>query len=124
MGATHNPDLTPDVTHLVVGSINTPKYKYVAKARPDVKVVLPGFVKAVRRSWMAGEDTDVQAMERTWRVPTLFKLTICLTGFGDREFFKFKHPPKKANSSGLPILLRLVPLKIWSIRLKLTVCVV
>ena len=31
MGATHKLDLTGEVTHLIVGDIDTPKYKYVAK---------------------------------------------------------------------------------------------
>lgn len=85
MGADHKYDLTSDVTHLVVGSIDTPKYKYVAKERADVKVVVPEFIEAVRRSWMEGGDTDVAALEVAYKVPTFFGLRICVTGFEDRR---------------------------------------
>ncbi|KAJ9637879.1 protein kinase activating protein dpb11 [Coniosporium tulheliwenetii] len=83
MGAIHKYDLTSDVTHLIVGNIDTPKYKYVAKNRPDVKVVTPAWVGAVRDSWMEGGDTDVEALENEYRVPTFSGLRICVTGFED-----------------------------------------
>jgi DNA replication regulator DPB11 len=86
MGAEHQLDLTSDVTHLLVGDINTPKYKYVAKEREDVKVLSPDWVEAVRESWMKGGDTDVEALEREYRLPTFEGLSICLTGFDDRMF--------------------------------------
>jgi len=84
MGADHKYDLTSDVTHLMVGNVDTPKYKYVAKERPDVKVVTPAFIEAVRLSWMEGGDTDVAALEVEYKVPTFFGLRICVTGFEDR----------------------------------------
>lgn len=84
MGAEHKFDLTSDVTHLIVGSLDTTKYKYVAKERPDVKVVLPGFVDAVKESWMKGGTTDVEALEQEYRVPTLQGLIICVTGIENR----------------------------------------
>ena len=84
MGAQHTLDLTSDVTHLLVGSISTPKYNYVAKERPDIKVVSSEWVEAVRQSWMAGGETDVEDLEQTHRVPPLYGLTICITGFNDR----------------------------------------
>ncbi|KAF2453635.1 BRCT domain-containing protein [Lineolata rhizophorae] len=83
MGACHNYDLTGDVTHLLVGSIDSQKYKYVAKQRPDVKVVLPEWIDAVRESWMQGGGTDVAALEAEYRAPALFGLRICVTGFED-----------------------------------------
>lgn len=85
MGAVHKLDLTSDVTHLIVGNVDTPKYKYVAKERPDVKVVLAEWVDAVRDSWMQGGDTNVAALEEEYRVPTFFGLRICLTGFEDSK---------------------------------------
>lgn len=81
MGAEHKYDLTSDVTHLIVGGVDTTKYKYVAKERPDVKAVLPGFVDAVKDSWMLGGATDVAALEMEYRVPTFQGLLICVTGF-------------------------------------------
>lgn len=83
MGAEHKLDLTSDVTHLIVGETNTPKYKYVAKERDDVKVIKPEWVEAVRQSWMQAEEVDVQALEEQYRFPTLAGLTVCVTGFED-----------------------------------------
>lgn len=85
MGAAYIYDLTSDVTHLLVGNIDTPKYKYVAKDRPDVVVVTTAWLEAVRASWMKGGETDVAALEKEHRVPTFFNLKICLTGFDDSE---------------------------------------
>src|SRR5215469_8431285 len=85
MGAEHKYDLTSDVTHLIIGSVATNKYRYVAKERPDVKVLLPSFVEAVREAWLVGAEPDVEALEIDHRAPTLFGLRICLTGFEDCE---------------------------------------
>ncbi|OCK82340.1 hypothetical protein K432DRAFT_402994 [Lepidopterella palustris CBS 459.81] len=85
MGAVHKYDLTSDVTHLVVGNIDTPKYKYVARERPDVIVVTPAWLEAVRLSWMEGGDTDVVALEQEHRVPTFQGLKICVTGFDENS---------------------------------------
>lgn len=86
MGAVHKFDLTSDVTHLIVGEANTPKYKYVAKERSDVVVVTPEWVNAVRESWMEGGDTDIHGLEDKYRFPTFGGLSICVTGFEDRRF--------------------------------------
>lgn len=86
MGATHKFDLTSDVTHLIVGETNTPKYKFVAKARSDVVVVKPEWVNAVREPWMAGDDIDLQWLEEQYRFPIFGGLSICVTGFDDRRF--------------------------------------
>jgi DNA replication regulator DPB11 len=73
------------VTHLVIGgSVDTPKYKYVARERPDVKVVLPEFVAAVKESWMQGGGTDVEAIEMAYRAPALKGLIVCVTGIENR----------------------------------------
>ncbi len=84
MGAVHKLDLTSDVTHLIVGDTDTPKYKFVAKERPDVKCVLPSWIEAVRVSWLEGGDTDVEGLEREYRLPTFTSLRLCVTGFDDR----------------------------------------
>lgn len=84
MGAIHKLDLTSDVTHLIVGEIDTPKYKYVAKERPDVKVLDVHWIEAVRRLWIKNEETDVRALEVEHRLPTFAGLRISLTGFVDR----------------------------------------
>ncbi|RAH76986.1 subunit of DNA polymerase II [Aspergillus japonicus CBS 114.51] len=83
MGATHKFDLTSDVTHLLIGEVNTPKYKFVARERADVTVLKPDWVEAVRQSWMQGGDTDIRALEAAYRFPVFGGLSICITGFED-----------------------------------------
>lgn len=85
MGATHKFDLTSDVTHLLVGETNTPKYKYVARERSDVVVLMPEWIEAVRQSWIQGGDTDIKALEEQYKFPTFAGLSICITGFDDCE---------------------------------------
>lgn len=89
MGATHKFDLTSDVTHLLVGETNTPKYKYVARERSDVIVLMPEWIEAVRQSWIQGGDTDIKALEEQYKFPTFAGLSICITGFDDCELFPF-----------------------------------
>lgn len=86
MGAEHKLDLTSDVTHLLVGDTNTPKYKYVAREREDVKVLKPEWVQAVRECWMNDEDLNLNALEAEFTLPTLAGLSICITGFDDLTF--------------------------------------
>ena len=88
MGAVHKVDLTSDVTHLIVGTLNTPKYKYVARERPDIKVLRTEWLEAVRSSWIQGGDTDVPALEKEHAVLTLFGLQICVTGFDNGKYFQ------------------------------------
>ncbi|PGH30368.1 DNA replication regulator DPB11 [[Emmonsia] crescens] len=86
MGAVHKFDLTSDVTHLIVGELNTPKYKYVAKERADIKVLKAEWVEAVRSSWVLGGETNLQKLEEQYRFPTFAGLSICLTGFDDMDY--------------------------------------
>jgi DNA replication regulator DPB11 len=83
MGAEHKLDLTTDVTHLIVGNIATPKYRYVAKERPDIVVLHQDWIEAVRQQWMLGGDVDVKGLEEQHRLPAFFDLKICVTGFDD-----------------------------------------
>jgi DNA replication regulator DPB11 len=83
MGARCTFDLTMENTHLVIGDARTPKYKYVAKERPDVKVVLPSFIDAVRNAWMAGGLVNIAPLEEHHKAAALHGLSICLTGFSD-----------------------------------------
>ena len=83
MGALHKFDLTSDVTHLIVGHTDTPKYKFVAKERFDVKCLLPSWIEAVRQSWLEARNIDVLALEEQHRLPALYGLNICVTGFVD-----------------------------------------
>lgn len=81
MGATHKFDLTTDVTHLIVGEVNTPKYKFVARERADVAVLKPEWIEAVRQAWMQGGDTDIRTLEERYKLSTFGGLLIASTGF-------------------------------------------
>ena len=83
MGGVNKLDLTSDVTHLIVGGYDTPKYKYVAKERTDVKCLLPEWLEALRESWIEGGETDVERLEQQYRLPTFHDLRVCVTGFQD-----------------------------------------
>lgn len=84
MGGVHKLDLTSDVTHLIVGEADTPKYKFVARERPDVKCLLPSWIDAVREFWLVCEDFKLEALEKAHKLPAFFGLRICVTGFEDR----------------------------------------
>ena len=89
MGAVNKLDLTSDVTHLVVGDTDTPKYKFVARERPDVKCVRASWLEAVRASWLEGGETNVEAIEVEHKLPTFIGLKICVTGFEDCTLISF-----------------------------------
>lgn len=83
MGARCTYDLTMENTHLIIGDGNTPKYRYVAKERPDVKVLLSSFVEAVLNAWKTGGVVKISPLEEEHRAPPLYGLSVCLTGFND-----------------------------------------
>lgn len=85
MGAVHKLDLTGDVTHLLVGCITTPKYQYVAKERPDIKVLQPEWLEAVREAWIEAEEIDMAAIDKRYRLRPFYGLKICVTGFDNLE---------------------------------------
>ncbi|KAI9375263.1 BRCT domain-containing protein [Aspergillus egyptiacus] len=99
MGARHNYDLTSDVTHLLVGETDTPKYKFVARERPDVVVLKPEWVEAVRQSWMQGGDTDIHALEEKYKLPTFTGTAICITGFEDMALRDYIRKNAKLHGS-------------------------
>ncbi|KAI1809820.1 hypothetical protein GGS20DRAFT_252612 [Poronia punctata] len=117
MGGIHRYDLTPDVTHLVVGDYNTPKYRHVAKTRPDIKPMAAGWIEAVRRLWVEDHDMDLAALERLEREWMLLpleasggfpnspnpadrerkRLLCCLTGFEDNTLRAMIEDKVRAN---------------------------
>lgn len=97
MGAKHVYDLTSDVTHLIVGEYDTPKYRYVAKERPDVQVLTPGWVDAVRSLWIADQKIDMDALEKEHALPTFASLKMSVTGFDNRRLGMSKAPDKRAH---------------------------
>ena len=97
----HRYDLTPDITHLIVGEYDTPKYRHVAKERPDIKPMAAGWVEAMKDLWINDQPIDFTALENEWSLKTFEtcgeepnaegklgdrgRLLCCLTGFDDRE---------------------------------------
>lgn len=83
MGAVHRLDLTADVTHLIVGNIDTPKCRHTAKERPDIHVLKPEWIHAIRKSYMEDQDIDIDALVHEHRLPVFYNLHISVTGFED-----------------------------------------
>jgi len=87
MGAVHKYDLTPDVTHLVVGDYNTPKYRFVARERPDVEPMTVGWIEAIRELWINDQEIDFNALQQEHKLPTFHSLKFSMTGCDDRRFY-------------------------------------
>jgi DNA replication regulator DPB11 len=85
MGAVHKYDLTPEVTHLIVGEYNTPKYRFVARERPDVEPMTVTWIEAIRELWINDQEVDFEALQKNHRVPTFHSLKLSMTGCDDRK---------------------------------------
>jgi DNA replication regulator DPB11 len=72
-----------DVTHLVIGAITSAKYKFVAQKSPNVHVVVPEFIRALREAWMSGEEVDLDKFHEKYKAPAFMGLRISFTGFTD-----------------------------------------
>ncbi|KAI8626073.1 hypothetical protein F5Y19DRAFT_231520 [Xylariaceae sp. FL1651] len=114
MGGIHKYDLTPDVTHLIVGDYNTAKYRHVAKERPDIKCMAAGWVDTVRQLWVEDQEIDFAALESRWMLQPFEssggipnspvpaererkRLVCCLTGFEDNNVRAMIEDKVKAN---------------------------
>lgn len=88
MGARFSLDLTSEVTHLLCAEIYTPKYRYVARYRPDVTIVDPDWVDDIHKHWIKGHPINIAKGDflPQHRVPVFYNLIISITGFTDREF--------------------------------------
>ncbi|KAB5559544.1 BRCT domain-containing protein [Coniochaeta sp. 2T2.1] len=100
LGGLHKYDLTPDVTHLIVGEYDTPKYRHVARERPDIQCMAAGWIEAVRDLWVQDAEIDFASLENAWKLKTFEtrggslqdaesatpgRLLCCLTGFEDGD---------------------------------------
>lgn len=103
LGGVHKYDLTPDVTHLVVGDYDTPKYRHVARERSDIKAMDAAWIEEMSELWKNDDDIDYVALEAKHQLKPLEtcgvepssqeddsaaargSLFICLTGFGDQR---------------------------------------
>ncbi|KAI1842333.1 hypothetical protein JX266_011501 [Neoarthrinium moseri] len=101
-GGIHKYDLTPDVTHLVVGDYDTPKYRHVARERPDIKAMAAGWIDAVRALWTTDQEINFAELEAEHQLKTFEssggfpsstnpqerergRLLVCLTGFEEHD---------------------------------------
>ncbi|KAI9159020.1 S-M checkpoint control protein rad4 [Paramyrothecium foliicola] len=99
LGGVHKYDLTPQVTHLIVGEYDTPKYRHVARERPDILPMDAQWIEALSDLWKNDDEIDFDALETQHRLKALEtcgiepssqpgemrpreSLLICLTGFG------------------------------------------
>ncbi|CAH0004086.1 unnamed protein product [Clonostachys byssicola] len=102
LGGVHKLDLTPDVTHLIVGEYDTPKYRHVARHRQDIKAMDAAWVHSVSDLWKNDEVIDFYGLEEKYRLKTFEsrgakqltrphepldreQLRICLSGFGEQN---------------------------------------
>ncbi|BFZ64261.1 protein kinase activating protein dpb11 [Saitoella coloradoensis] len=87
MGASYKADLTSDVTHLIAGDIMTPKYKFSAKHRLDVKLMKVEWIGAMYERWLEGEDINVEEYSEKLLLPPFLNLRICVTSLppSDRQ---------------------------------------
>ncbi|UNI17182.1 protein kinase activating protein dpb11 [Purpureocillium takamizusanense] len=97
LGGIHKYDLTPDCTHLIVGNYDTPKYRHVARERPDVKAMDAAWIEALSELWRNDDDIDFWTLEKKYELKPLERcgasasskaphsLLVCLTGFGEER---------------------------------------
>ncbi|KAG6002796.1 hypothetical protein E4U21_002753 [Claviceps maximensis] len=103
LGGVHKYDLTPDVTHLIVGDYDTPKYRHVARERPDIKAMDAAWIEEMAHLWKNDDEIDFATLEKKHQLKALEKcgtesssphrgqsidrqsLLICLTGFGEQR---------------------------------------
>ncbi|OAR01687.1 hypothetical protein LLEC1_02200 [Akanthomyces lecanii] len=102
LGGVHKYDLTPDVTHLIVGDYDTPKYRHVARERPDVRAMDAAWMDEIAELWRSDRAINVRQLDEKYKLRPLDKcgrephaedkptpeqdsLLVCLTGFGDQR---------------------------------------
>ncbi|KAF3354873.1 hypothetical protein VdG1_04529 [Verticillium dahliae VDG1] len=67
LGGHHKYDLTPDVTHLIVGQYDTPKYRHVAKERPDIKAMDARWIDAPEgKKYRAARNWNIRTVSLAW----------------------------------------------------------
>ncbi|CUS11374.1 unnamed protein product, partial [Tuber aestivum] len=109
MGARHVLDLTSDVTHLICADLATPKYKYVARMRADVRVMEVEWVDAMYDLWINGEDINPTDFNEKYKFPTFHGLAISLTGIQElRERKKIEDNVRLHGASYHPDLTKSV----------------
>ncbi|ORY87715.1 hypothetical protein BCR37DRAFT_6376 [Protomyces lactucae-debilis] len=85
MGATLQGALTSDVTHLVVGSSQSDKYRFAARSRTDIQLMGIDWVAQLHERWISGQDVDVGRLEKLYRHKIFTGLRISVTNLDADE---------------------------------------
>jgi len=83
MGGLTRADLTVDVTHMIVGDYDTPKYRYVAKHREDVRPMTLEWIETLRKLWINDQAIDMKLLEQQHTLPPFTSLRFSMTGCDD-----------------------------------------
>ncbi|KAG5440203.1 hypothetical protein PCANB_001772 [Pneumocystis canis] len=75
LGAIYVQDLTSQVTHLIAGKLDTPKYK-VCYYEVDIKIMHIDWIFDIYKQWLDGYDIDL--LEK-YSLPPFYNLLICIT---------------------------------------------
>ncbi|WBW70620.1 BRCT domain protein Rad4 [Schizosaccharomyces osmophilus] len=106
LGATYKSDLTKDVTHLIAGDFDTPKYKFAAKSRPDMKIVSHEWIPRLYDRWVEGEDLESDLLISKFTLPALFKCRVCLTNIEQPDRFQLENTICENGGTFCPDLTR------------------
>ncbi|EPY50801.1 BRCT domain-containing protein Rad4 [Schizosaccharomyces cryophilus OY26] len=106
LGASYKSDLTKDVTHLIAGDFDTPKYKFAAKSRPDMKIVSQEWIPRLYDRWVEGEDLESDLLISKFTLPALFKCRVCLTNIEQPERFQLENTVCENGGTFCPDLTR------------------
>ncbi|KAI4845770.1 hypothetical protein E4T44_05438, partial [Aureobasidium sp. EXF-8845] len=68
------------------------------KERPDIHVLKPEWIHAIRSSYIEDQDIDLDALAQEHRLPVFYNLHICVTGFEDIE--ERQHIIEKIRDNG------------------------
>ncbi|EEB07021.1 BRCT domain-containing protein Rad4 [Schizosaccharomyces japonicus yFS275] len=85
LGAICKSDLTRDVTHLIAGDFDTPKYKFAARVRSDLAFLKDSWIPDLYNSWLTGEEIDPTHWQLEYTLPALFSTRVCITNIDQPE---------------------------------------
>ena len=68
LGGAYTRDLTVEVTHLLVGDYDTPKYRHAAKALAHTKAMDAGWIEALTDLWRNDAPIAFPALEKEWQL--------------------------------------------------------
>ncbi|CAN6606771.1 hypothetical protein TRVA0_003S01970 [Trichomonascus vanleenenianus] len=88
LGGVFSQHLSEDVTHLVVGGRNTPKYQFAVRQRGDMVFLKPAFLPALFENWQKGDEfRDIDSELAKGKLGVFEGCSICFTNIeaGERR---------------------------------------